>query len=355
MSIFNTIYKNKERYASFPLLTKGVDENNKKFINCKFFSAYKCVDHVGLHEYLSYTSYDKGKTWKQKELIVYKRREPKDILYADSRQQYDCVHTEYFKTGSVGVLSYDKKRKKIKFSSQINVLRQGQDDFDKFLFPGFEYLFTFPRYDFIGNCCCVSAYGKNNLTKKDNSFVWYTDNCGYNWELIRQFSDNVTSNESDFLFIDGNNKCGYNVLCLCRTNSKNLLQSYSCDYGRTWSYPYFSEIEGFPPHLLILDSGDILCTVGFRDKNYMGIRAYVSYNDGFNWKKLDDLVVTTGYSNKWHKKKLFDFDYKYAWNDIGYPVSIELHDGNILTAYYITRKDKITYIECVNWDIYGKK
>jgi len=50
-----------------------------------------------------------------------------------------------------------------------------------------------------------------------------------------------------------------------------------------------------------------------------------------------------------NKKKWFGKTY--PQNDIGYPVSIQLKDESILTAYYITTEDKITSICTTKWKI----
>lgn len=96
----------------------------------------------------------------------------------------------------------------------------------------------------------------------------------------------------------------------------NLWGTYSDDGGKTWAEPYETPLWGFPPHLLQLEDGRILCSYGHRRPPY-GQRAAIS-TDGITWKKADEFIIRDDAPNK----------------DLGYPVSIELEPGRILTVYY---------------------
>ncbi len=92
--------------------------------------------------------------------------------------------------------------------------------------------------------------------------------------------------------------------------------SYSDDYGRTWSAPFKTTLWGFPPHLLQLADGRVLVTYGHR-RSPFGQRVAVSV-DGITWDKEDEIIIRDDAPNK----------------DLGYPVSLELEPGTILTVYY---------------------
>lgn len=96
----------------------------------------------------------------------------------------------------------------------------------------------------------------------------------------------------------------------------NLWGTYSDDNGQTWAAPYETPLWGYPPHLLQLADGRVLCTYGHRRPPY-GQRAAVS-EDGVTWTKANEFVLRDDAPNK----------------DLGYPVSIELEPGKILTVYY---------------------
>ncbi len=92
--------------------------------------------------------------------------------------------------------------------------------------------------------------------------------------------------------------------------------SYSDDNGATWADAYETPLWGFPPHLLQLSDGRVLCTYGHRRPAY-GERACLS-EDGITWKKEDEFILRDDAPN----------------TDLGYPVSIELEPGKILSVYY---------------------
>jgi hypothetical protein len=85
------------------------------------------------------------------------------------------------------------------------------------------------------------------------------------------------------------------VLALIRngTRAKHiaryLLESWSEDGGITWSQPVRSEIQGYPPHIMRLQDGRLLCCVTYRWEP-MGIRAVLSEDNGKTWD-VDHTIV----------------------------------------------------------------
>jgi sialidase-1 len=95
-----------------------------------------------------------------------------------------------------------------------------------------------------------------------------------------------------------------------------LWESYSDDAGKTWVVPFATPLWGFPPHLALLADGRVLCTYGYRRPPF-GQRACLS-SDGVIWNLRDEVVLRDDAPN----------------GDLGYPASIELERGVILTVYY---------------------
>ena len=91
--------------------------------------------------------------------------------------------------------------------------------------------------------------------------------------------------------------------------------SRSTDGGKTWSALEETGCMGSPPHLLRHSSGAIVCVVGYRSDGF-GQRCMISYDDGKTWDK-DFIIRDDG-----------------PHGDLGYPASVELPDGSILTIYY---------------------
>ncbi len=95
-----------------------------------------------------------------------------------------------------------------------------------------------------------------------------------------------------------------------------LWESYSDDNGKTWVAPFATSLWGFPPHLALIADGRVLCTYGYRRPPY-GQRACLS-DDGVTWSLREEVVLRDDAPN----------------GDLGYPASVELERGVILTVYY---------------------
>jgi len=95
-----------------------------------------------------------------------------------------------------------------------------------------------------------------------------------------------------------------------------IYQSESADGGRTWSTPrqILEPNEGAPSHLLRHSSGLLVCTYGRRVAP-CGIRVMFSADEGETWD--------TGYEL-----------YEGVSSDLGYPSTVELRDGSLLTVFY---------------------
>ena len=101
-----------------------------------------------------------------------------------------------------------------------------------------------------------------------------------------------------------------------------IYQSESSDGGRSWTkpVPLLDQCGGAPAHLLLLSNGVLISVYGYRMEPY-GIRVMVSHDLGRTWEK--DLVLCDGFPT----------------GDLGYPATIELKDGTLLTVFY-TREEK---------------
>jgi hypothetical protein len=95
-----------------------------------------------------------------------------------------------------------------------------------------------------------------------------------------------------------------------------LWETYSDDNGGTWVQPFPTPLWGFPPHLLRLSDGRIVCSYGYRRAPF-GERACIS-DDGITWETRNEIVLRDDAPN----------------GDLGYPASVELEPGRILTVYY---------------------
>lgn len=110
-----------------------------------------------------------------------------------------------------------------------------------------------------------------------------------------------------------------------------ILQTESADGGKTWSTPHPTGIAGLPAHLLRLRDGRLISTVGYR-KGPNNIRASVSDDNGDTWSDTFDLTDDG------------------PTIDVGYPATVELDDGRLLTVFYQARDGrKYCAIYQVRW------
>lgn len=96
-----------------------------------------------------------------------------------------------------------------------------------------------------------------------------------------------------------------------------LYQSESVDGGLTFSTPrpVLGHLGGSPAHLLLHGGGVLLSAYGHREPPF-GIRLMFSLDGGASWDT--DWALDEGGAN----------------GDLGYPATVELADGRLLTVYY---------------------
>ena len=187
----------------------------------------------------------------------------------------------------------------------------------------------------------TSPHGPTEL--KDNTILWAGNNFNDYNSGIEVYSINAKNGKCDFVGkITLNNKnivlCephlieleNSDLLCLIRGEDLGetdsiftIFQSISSDKGKTWSTPQMllDETGGAPPHILKLKSGKLLCTYG-RRKLPFGIMAMISSDNGKTWET--DIRL---YEN-------------FVSDDIGYPSTIELENGTLLTVFYAKENDE---------------
>ena len=103
-------------------------------------------------------------------------------------------------------------------------------------------------------------------------------------------------------------------------NAQETLQCESRDGGKTWTVPHAIGVWGLPSHLLRLKDGRLLMTYGHRRPPF-GNLARLSQDQGRTWS--EPLVISSDGSS----------------GDLGYPSTVELADGTLLTAWYESMKD----------------
>ena len=119
------------------------------------------------------------------------------------------------------------------------------------------------------------------------------------------------------------------IVCHLRAENKDetlltMYQSVSFDNGITWSKPeqIINDNSGAPGHLFMHSSGVLISTFSHREKPY-GIWAIFSTDGGETWSK--ESVIFEGKDT----------------DDLGYPSTIELDNGDMITAFYTRENDYV--------------
>lgn len=96
--------------------------------------------------------------------------------------------------------------------------------------------------------------------------------------------------------------------------------TWSDDDGKTWRPPQQTKMIGHPTDLIQLADGRVMATYGLRPMHARpgGIRACFSADNGETWDVRTEVQLRNDFLNL----------------DVGYPESIEMSEGRVLTVYY---------------------
>ena len=110
-----------------------------------------------------------------------------------------------------------------------------------------------------------------------------------------------------------------------------IYQSESTDGGKTFSKPrrLLGALGGSPAHLMLHSSGKLISVYGYREEPH-GIRVMFSDDEGETWDA--DWILDASGTNQ----------------DLGYPASVELKDGSILTLYY----ENVGGVSCIKHNVW---
>lgn len=118
-------------------------------------------------------------------------------------------------------------------------------------------------------------------------------------------------------------------------NENETLQSESTDDGMTWSVPHPIGVWGLPSHLLRLRDDRLLMTYGHRRPPF-GNQARISNDEGDSWSAP---LIISGDG---------------AGGDLGYPSTVELLNGEMLTVWYERLSDNSkAVLRQARWQLVG--
>ena len=184
------------------------------------------------------------------------------------------------------------------------------------------------------------------------NYVWRSTDYGDTWQLHPMGSQllSVLIDETGMVEVAPGKLLAHQRV---DDGPQYLLERWSDDGGVTWTDPLRTDIWGYPAHLIRLRDGRILCAYGYR-QDPGGVRAMLSDDGGVSWDLDNEVILRDdgGYPSglkKDMKGTLRPSPTRWE-GDIGYPVSVQLADDSILTAYYMTESDGITHTAVTRWE-----
>ncbi len=157
---------------------------------------------------------------------------------------------------------------------------------------------------------------------KEGIYVYVSDDEGKNWTRIADIkkpdhlADDTLLCEPHIVELDDGSIVG--AIRVQEKGKGTAFTVYTCfsyDKGLTWTEPAYAGICGSPPHLLLHSSGALIITYSRRLAPF-GQYARLSYDGGKTWG--EELTVGA---------EVHDIDQ-------GYPSTVELSDGSLITVYY---------------------
>ncbi|MDI6704221.1 MAG: sialidase family protein [bacterium] len=307
-----TIYKNKETYSAFPDITKLEDGDLLVVFR-------EGKQHIGPgSEIVLIRSKDKGESWSERQVIYshpfLDARDPSITQIQDGRLIVNFfildliakkAETWIIRSSDNGYTWEEPIRVEIPFRGGATSSRV---------------------IELPDRCLLLPMYGKYG--NGAISFVAKSMNGGDTWGdvsiIARRIRGRVEYYEPSLLYLSRGN-----IIAMIRSSITGgyLYQSESLDYGNTWSDPKKTDIWGHPADLLQLKDGRILCTYGYR-KSPFGIRGVISEDQGRTWDVRNKRIIRRD---------------GLGW-DIGYPSSVEVDKGRILTVYYFYNEDGVRFI-----------
>ena len=231
-----------------------------------------------------------------------------------------------------------------------NVVSRSQDNGETWILKGSVKLpegepVLVPFGDIIrlgGKKLAASAYGSEIGGGSNPAYLIFSYDDGYTWGdavPMGRFGDKP-GEYNDFNEVATLRIRPDRWLAAARTNrSRDLELIVSEDEGKTWQVPEalkngtISRRGEHPVNLLKLNDGSILLTYGIR-WGTQGIGARVSDDEGKTWSA--PMVVIS-----------------HGGTDSGYPASVQLEDGTIVTAYYSNANNYHPryHMGCVRWKL----
>lgn len=169
----------------------------------------------------------------------------------------------------------------------------------------------------------VIGYGINGDSKNIGSVLLKSTDKGSSWKYVSTIAGDPGGKLGAFVEPGIVRTKTGRIIAGLRSGAPEgaLWMTYSDDDGKTWTPVVKTDMIGHPVDLIQLADGRIMATYGIREGRHTtpgGIRACFSNDNGKTWDINTEVQIRNDFFN---------------W-DIGYPESIQMKDGRILTVYY---------------------
>jgi sialidase-1 len=179
--------------------------------------------------------------------------------------------------------------------------------------------------------------GKQLWTAEKKVGVAESKDDGLTWQWLAEIptrpGDDATKSYHELHAVEANDGT---IIAQIRNHNPvdtgGTLQTESKDGGKTWTVPH-AVTFGLPSHLLRLRDGRLLMTYGHR-RTPFGNQARISKDHGATWSEP---VILSGDGKG---------------GDLGYPSTVELADGTLLTIWYESMKEtKLAVLRQAKWKL----
>lgn len=159
--------------------------------------------------------------------------------------------------------------------------------------------------------------------------VWESTDDGLTWRWLAQIPTRDGDSHEHYHELHAVEAAGGHILAQIRNhnkaNERETLQTESTNGGKTWSQPRPTGVWGLPSHLLRLRDGRLLMSYGYR-RPPRGNHARISADRGRTWS--EPIVLSND-----------------GTGDIGYPSTVEMPDGKLLTLWYESKRSGSTPVK----------
>ena len=174
-------------------------------------------------------------------------------------------------------------------------------------------------------------------TEKRRVGVWTSSDDGQTWQLLADLPVRDGDDSKQYHELHAVEAADGRLIVQIRNhntkNSRETLQTHSTDGGKSWSKPYSVGVWGLPSHLLRLSDDRLLMSYGHR-RNPLGNQARISDDNGQTWS--EPMII---YGNA-------------TSGDLGYPSTVELSPGKLLTVWYEKLNDnKFAQLRMARWHL----